>query len=72
MTPGGWAVRDLRPDGQMHVVPCDEVGVPLATHEPRADCQCQPKAVRETPLDEPVISHHEPGHPGAIDEWLDA
>lgn len=61
----GWLVADQRPNDGVHVIPCDEQGVILPNHRPSWTCECRPVLVREGPLDEPIINHREPGHPGA-------
>lgn len=66
-----WGVFPEAEDGNVHVVPVDDEGYPLAGHEPHGGCPCRPRIVKATPLDDPIISHREPRHPGAIDT-LDA
>lgn len=60
-----WLTIDLRPAAGLHVVPCDEAGDPLPGHAPEATCPCRPALIRDKPLDDPIISHREPRHPGA-------
>lgn len=65
MSDEAWGVFDLRPKrDEVHVAPIVDGGL-LASHVLRGDCRCRPKALRDGPLDPPVVSHNEPGWPGA-------
>lgn len=61
----GWLTIDFGVPLGVHVVPCNEVGDLLPGHVLEATCPCRPTLVRDGPLDEPVISHREPRHPGS-------
>lgn len=66
-----WGVYAEAADGNVHVVPLDDDGRPLPGHEPSAACPCRPRLIRPKPLDDPIVSHREPRHPGGLDR-LDA
>jgi hypothetical protein len=63
-----WLVVEVAPD-EVHVLPCDEQDQLVRGHLPSMTCFCQPKAIREGPLDDPVWSHNEPSWPGATQRY---
>jgi hypothetical protein len=56
----GWIVVDLRP-AAVHVMPCAPDGTPLPPHVPSGYCPCFPRAVRDAPLNTPILVHRSPG-----------
>lgn len=67
MSDGPWGVFNL-PDG-VHVAPCTKTGAVVKGHILRGDCPCQPKITDRDPVsDRVVLSHRDPGTPGATDK----
>ena len=56
-----WVIVDRGAEG-VHVVPCAPDGTPLPPHVPSGYCPCFPRAVRDAPLDAPILVHRMPGH----------
>lgn len=68
-----WGVFPVEDPRARHVIPVDDEGYAACGHEVRVDCPaCQPKLLRDGPLDDPVWSHQQPDWPGANDYRLDA
>ncbi len=60
----GWTVVDARP-GRKGVNVLPGGWGRHGDHVLDPGCPCQPNLVRSGPLDEPIISHREPTHPGS-------
>ena len=59
-------VEDALKKNEVHVLPVDGAGNVVNGHEERLDCPaCQPVLRRDGPLDDPVVVHVDPNHPGA-------
>lgn len=66
-----WAVLELT--GYTHVVPwlgSEAEGDVAPGHDPSPLCPCRPAVIRNAPLDEPIISHHQPDWPGVDPERI--
>jgi hypothetical protein len=65
-----WGVWEIKgPPRVVHVAPCDKEGYIVADHRLALDCPCMPRLIRDTPIDDPILSHRAPDHHGSVDRF---